>query len=743
MKKKYLPGVLALMFSISVNYASAANESKTDEYWWPKTLNLEPLRNVNSIDSPMGKDYVYAEAFQKLDTEALRKDMIELLTNSQEWWPADFGNYGPFFIRLSWHSAGTYRVTDGRGGADGGQQRFAPLNSWPDNVNLDKARRLLWPIKQKYGDAVSWSDLIVYAGTVSMESMGFKTIGFAFGREDVWQPDDIQWGQSDKIMSSNVGKKNHHLHKPFGADQMGLIYVNPEGPDGNPDPLAAANRIRESFGLMAMNDEETVALIAGGHSFGKAHGAASADHLGPAPDVANIDQQGFGWKNSYGTGDGDDTITSGLEGSWTVTPTKWNHNYFENLFTFEWVKTESPAGATQWRPKSKDADNMIPDAQDPNKRHAPMMFTTDLSLREDPTYRKISDRFQNNPEVFEEAFAKAWFKLTHRDMGPRSRYLGPWVPKEVFVWQDPVPPVDYKLVSQQDVVALKSEILKSGLTVSELVQTAWASASTYRDTDMRGGANGARILLLPEKNWPVNEPKQLAKVTEKLKIIQEKFNSSQSNGMKISMADIIVLGGAAGIEQAAKSAGYEVQVPFTPGRTDATQAQTDVKSFKYLEPKADGFINYFDESKNTQSPPQMLVNKASMLNLNIPEMVVLVGGMRVLSTNYKDSSDGVFTDKPGTLNNEFFVNLLDMSTVWKRSKTVPGQYEGYDRKTNKLKWTATSVDLIFGSNSELRAVAEVYAAKNNDQKFINDFVNAWVKVMMLGRFNVKSINTKS
>ncbi|MCF6777438.1 catalase/peroxidase HPI [Thiotrichales bacterium 19X7-9] len=736
MLKQITVSLLTLALGITSNASFAESQPKPNEYWWPKKLNLDPLRNLNPIDSPMSKHYRYQKAFKKLDVNALKADMIKLLTTSQDWWPADFGNYGPFFIRLSWHSAGTYRVFDGRGGADGGQIRFAPLNSWPDNVNLDKARRLLWPIKQKYGDEVSWSDLIVYAGTVAMESMGVKTIGFAFGREDDWQSDRVNWGTGDQWLTSNLNKKSN-LKKSFAATQMGLIYVNPEGPGGNPDPLLAAKQIRETFKRMGMNDEETVALIAGGHSFGKAHGAANPKYLGAAPEAAPIQEQALGWKNSFGTGNADDTITSGLEGSWTVTPAKWNDtNYFENLYTFEWIKTKSPAGATQWRPKSKSADNLVPDAFNPSKRHAPMMFTTDLSMKMDPQYNKISEYFKSHPKAFEEAFAKAWFKLTHRDMGPRSRYLGPWVPKEVMLWQDPVPVANYKLVSPKDIAALKVMILNTNVTMPDLIKTAWASASSYRKTDMRGGANGARVALLPQKNWPANEPKELAKVLAQLKAIQMKFNQSKTDGTKISLADLIVLAGDTAIEASAKKAGYDIIVQFIPGRTDATQEETDIQSFSYLEPTADGFINYFDADKTKLSPPQALVEKASMLNLTIPQMTVLIGGMRVLNTNYDGSKDGVFTDKVGSLTNDYFVNLLDMSTVWKPSKTVKGQYDGYDRKTAKLKWSATSVDLIFGSNSELRAVAEVYGSKDANKKFIKDFVRAWVKVMNLGRFDL-------
>ncbi|MCF6768141.1 catalase/peroxidase HPI [Thiotrichales bacterium 19S11-10] len=744
MLKQMAVALLTASLSLSVSLAQEKVKPKTNEYWWPKKLNLNPLRNLNSIDTPMSRHYRYARAFQSLDVNALREDMIKVLTTSQDWWPADFGNYGPFFIRLSWHSSGTYRVFDGRGGADGGQIRFAPLNSWPDNVNLDKARRLLWPIKQKYGDEISWSDLIVYAGTVAMESMGVKTIGFAFGREDDWQPEEVNWGVGDQWLATNLNKTSH-LKRPFGATQMGLIYVNPEGPGGNPDPSLAAKQIRDTFSRMGMNDEETVALIAGGHSFGKAHGAASAKYLGPAPEAAPIEAQGFGWKNSFGRGNGSDTITSGLEGSWTVTPAKWDDtNYFNNLYTFEWVQTKSPAGATQWRPKEESANALVPDAFDSNKRHAPMMFTTDLSMKEDTKYNQISEYYRDNPKAFEEAFAKAWFKLTHRDMGPTSRYLGPWIPKEVMIWQDPVPKANYKLVEAKDIKKLKAEILKSDLTMAELVKTAWASASSYRKTDMRGGANGARVRLEPQKNWAANGPKALEKVLAKLTEIQTDFNKSQTDGTKISMADLIILAGNTAIESSVDKAGYRIKIPFKPGRTDASQAQTDVKSFSYLESNADGFINYFDASKMKLSPPQALVDKASMLDLNIAEMTVLVGGMRVLGANYKNSKDGVFTDKPGVLTNDYFINLLDMSTLWKKSDTVNGQYNGYNRKTNQLKWTATPVDLIFGSNSELRAVAEVYGSKDAKKKFIRDFVRAWVKVMNLGRFDMAYlINHKS
>ena len=713
------------------------SEPKSNDYWWPKKLNLSPLRQHSAADNPMGEKFNYAEAFNTLDLNAVVSDLKQMLTTSQDWWPADYGNYGPFLIRMAWHSAGTYRIFDGRGGADGGMQRFAPLNSWPDNANLDKARRLLWPIKQKYGQKISWSDLMVLAGNVALDSMGFQTLGFAGGRVDAWQPEPIAWGIDDEWLSSN--RYSGNLEKPFAATQMGLIYVNPEGPDGNPDPLAAANDIRETFARMAMNDEETVALIAGGHAFGKAHGAAPSKYLGPAPEAAGIDEQGFGWKNSYHSGKGEDTITSGLEGAWSMSPVKWSNNYLQNLYTFNWVKTKSPAGATQWTPDNKNVSAMVPDAHDPNKRHAPMMFTTDLALRYDPIYSKISKRFHDNPKELEVAFAKAWFKLTHRDMGPRSRYLGSMVPNEEMIWQDPVPAVDYPLIDAMDVDNLKVTILSSGLSVSELVRTAWASASIFRDTDKRGGANGGRIRLEPQKDWAINNPAELAKVLKTLEGIQNNFNNAQTGGKKVSLADLIVLGGSAAIEQAGKQAGHNIQVPFTPGRTDASQAQTDVQSFAVLKPTADGFRNYF-EKDNKKSPPQMLIVKASMLNLTIPEMTVLIGGMRVLNANAEETNYGVFTAKPGTLTNDYFVNLLDMSTQWKKSTITEGEYEGYDRTTGKLKWKATPVDLIFGSNSELRAVAEVYATADAQEKFVHDFVNAWVKVMNLDRFDIRNNN---
>lgn len=742
MSKGRIPSLAVLALALSPLFIGttvhAEEGARPNTYWWPKTLDLSPLRQNKASNNPLGAQFNYAEAFNKLDLNAVKQDLVELMTNSQDWWPADFGHYGPFFIRMAWHSAGTYRIFDGRGGADGGMQRFEPLNSWPDNANLDKARRLLWPIKQKYGQSISWADLMVLAGNVALESMGFQTIGYAGGREDAWEPEMIDWGIGSTWLASNRVDKDGKLEKPVAATQMGLIYVNPEGPNGNPDPLAAAKDIRTTFGRMAMNDEETVALIAGGHSFGKAHGAAdAAKYLGPAPAGAGIAEQGFGWKNSFGSGKGDATITSGLEGSWTASPSKFTHDYLHNLFTFNWVQTKSPAGATQWVPDNKSLANMVPDAQDPKKRHAPIMFTTDLALKFDPEYRKIAERFMKDPKAFELAFAKAWFKLTHRDMGPRTRYLGSMVPAEVMIWQDPIPAVDYKLVGAADITKLKSDILNTGLSNPELIRTAWASASVFRSTDMRGGANGARIRLAPQKDWAVNNPAELAKVLTALEGVQKRFNDAQKDGKKISMADLIVLAGSAAIEQAAKQGGQTVEVPFTPGRNDATQAQTDVESFAVLEPAADGFRNYVAKD-NQNTPPQMLIDKASSLNLSIPEMTVLVGGMRALNANTNQTAYGVFTDKPGTLSNDYFVNLLDMSTVWKKSDTEPGIYEGSDRKTGKLKWKATSVDLIFGSNSELRAVAEVYATNDAQTKFVQDFIQAWTKVMNLDRFDLQN-----
>lgn len=713
----------------------ADRQNMSNQFWWPERLDLAPLRQHAAESDPMGINFKYAEEFKKLDLKALKEDIKKLMTTSQDWWPSDYGHYGPFFIRMAWHSAGTYRVADGRGGAGGGQQRFEPLNSWPDNANLDKARRLLWPIKKKYGNKISWADLMVLTGNVSLESMGFKTFGFAGGRTDDWEADLVYWGPEKKFLADERYKGDRKLDKPLAAVQMGLIYVNPEGPNGNPDPLAAAKDIRETFGRMAMNDEETLALIAGGHTFGKAHGAADPSKcIGAAPAGAGIEEQGMGWKNKCGEGKAGDTITSGLEGAWSVSPTQWTTQYLSNLFAWEWVETKSPAGATQWIPKDGQAANLVPDAHDENKRHAPIMFTTDLALKVDPSYQKIAKRFLENPREFELAFAKAWFKLTHRDMGPRTRYLGKEVPKEELIWQDPIPVVNHKLIGGTEIANLKNKVLNSGLTVSELVRTAWASAASFRGTDYRGGANGARIRLAPEKNWPVNNPDELAKVLKTLEDIQKDFNTS---GKKVSLADLIVLGGAAAVEKAAKSAGYSVKVPFTPGRMDASQEQTDENSFAVLEPKADAFRNYYgDGDGNYMSPTEMLVDRANMLTLTVPEMTVLVGGMRTMNANAGQSKNGVLTSKPGTLRNDFFVNLLDMSTEWQKSAKSEEIYEGVDRKTGEIKWTATPIDLIFGSHSELRAIAEVYAAEAGKEKFVRDFVNAWNKVMMLDRFDV-------
>ena len=721
--------------AVAPTSALAAEEmNRPAQFWWPETLNLQPLRAHDDRSNPYGEDFDYAEAFNSVDLDALKMDIAATLKDSKDWWPADWGTYGGLMIRMAWHSAGTYRIYDGRGGADGGQQRFQPLNSWPDNVSLDKARRLLWPVKQKYGRNVSWADLMILAGNVSLESMGFETLGFAGGRVDDWEADTVYWGSETKWLANDKRyDKDGKLEKPLAAVQMGLIYVNPEGPNGNSDPLSAAADIRESFGAMAMNDEEIVALIAGGHTLGKAHGAKPADCIGPAPAEAPIEQQGLGWKNKCGTGTGADAMTSGLEGAWTATPTAWSILYLDNLFRFDWKQTKSPAGATQWIPTDESAANMVPDAHDPNKRHAPIMFTTDLALKEDPGFREIAERFLNNPNEFDLAFAKAWFKLTHRDMGPTTRYLGNEIPEEVFIWQDPVPAVDYTLIDANDAAKLKANILKSGLTVPELVGTAWASASTYRGSDMRGGANGARIQLLPQKDWAANNPRELAAVLETLTRVQEDFNKSLSGGKQVSLADVIVLGGAAGVEQAAKDAGVSVEVPFTPGRTDASQEMTDVASFAVLEPNADAFRNYYSEA-SYGSPTEMMVEKADLLTLSVPEMTALIGGMRALNANTGQTQHGVLTAKPGTLNNNFFVNLLDMSTVWTKSDKTEGVYEGRDRATNDLKWTATPVDLIFGSNSELRAVAEAYAASN--AQFIDDFVAAWNKVMKLDRFDL-------
>jgi catalase-peroxidase len=684
----------------------------------------------------MGKEFDYAREFKSLDLNAVIKDLHALMTDSQDWWPADFGHYGPLLIRMAWHAAGTYRIGDGRGGAGSAQQRFAPINSWPDNVNLDKARRLLWPIKQKYGRKISWGDLMILAGNVALESMGFKTFGFGGGRVDAWEPDEsVYWGPEGKWLADERYSGERDLQNPLAAVQMGLIYVNPEGPNGKPDPVAAARDIRETFGRMAMNDEETVALIAGGHSFGKTHGAGDASLVGPAPEAAPIEEQGLGWKSKFGTGKGDDTIGSGIEVIWTETPTKWSNNFFENLFEYEWELTKSPAGAYQWTPKNNAGAGKAPDPHDPSKRRSPSMLTTDLSLRFDPAYEKISRRFYEQPDQFADAFARAWFKLTHRDMGPIARYLGPLVPKEALSWQDPISAVDHPLIGEQDVAALKAKILASGLSVSQLVSTAWASASTFRGSDKRGGANGARVRLAPQKDWEVNQPAQLAKVLQKLEAIQKDFNASQPGGKKVSLADLIVLGGCAAIEKAAKAAGHDVKVPFTPGRMDASQEQTDVESFAPLEPKADGFRNYL-HSKNGLSPEALLVDRAQLLTLTAPEMTVLIGGLRVLGANVGNSTHGVFTKRPETLTNDFFVNLLDMNTEWQPSAGSDGVYEGRDRKTNQVKWTGTRVDLIFGSNSQLRAILEAYACDDSKQKFVNDFVAAWDKVMNLDRFDV-------
>jgi len=701
----------------------------SNQFWWPERLDLAPLRQHSLESNPMGKNFNYSSEFKKLDLNALKKDIEKMMKTSQDWWPSDYGHYGPFFIRMAWHSAGTYRIADGRGGAGGGQLRFEPLNSWPDNTNLDKARRLLWPIKKKYGSKISWADLMVLTGNVAMESMGFKTFGFAGGRADDWEADLVYWGPEATFLASERYKGKRELDKPLAAVQMGLIYVNPEGPNGNHDPLSAAQDIRETFGRMAMNDEETLALIAGGHTFGKAHGARSAKCVGVEPAGASVEDQGFGWKNKCGTGKGADTVTSGLEGAWTAAPTQWTMQYLANLYAFEWEKTKSPAGAVQWIPKGGAAASMVPDAHDKNKRHAPIMFTTDIALKVDPEYQKISKRFLENPKEFEVAFAKAWFKLTHRDMGPRVRYIGKDAPKESLIWQDPVPAINYKLIDAADISNLKGQILKTGLTTSELVRTAWAAGSSFRGTDLRGGANGARLRLAPQKDWEVNNPSEITKVISALEKVQKDF------GKKVSLADLIVLGGVAAIEKAAKDAGNPVRVPFTPGRTDASQAQTDASSFAALEPKADGFRNFYGKG-NYLSPAESLVDKANLLTLTVPEMTVLIGGLRALNANVGQAKHGIFTDKPGMLNNAFFVNLLDMSTQWKKSST-DGIYEGFDRKSGQLKWTATPVDLIFGSHSELRAISEVYAADDGKQKFLQDFVNAWNKVMMLDRFEVK------
>ncbi|GIV36016.1 MAG: catalase-peroxidase [Cyclobacteriaceae bacterium] len=717
----------------------AAGGGTTNHDWWPNMLRLNILRQHSERSNPMGKSFNYREEFKKLDLKAVKKDLLELMTRSQDWWPADYGHYGPLFIRMAWHSAGTYRIHDGRGGGGTGAQRFAPLNSWPDNVNLDKARLLLWPVKKKYGKKISWADLMILAGNVALESMGFKTFGFGGGREDVWEPlEDIYWGSETEWLGDKRYTGDRELERPLANVQMGLIYVNPEGPNGKPDPVAAARDIRETFGRMAMNDEETVALIAGGHTFGKTHGAVEAKYVGREPAAAELEEQGLGWKNSYGKGHSEHTYTSGLEGAWTTTPTRWSMDYFKHLFEYEWELTKSPAGAWQWKPKGNAGANTVPDAHDPNKRHQPIMLTTDLALRFDPVYEKISRHFYENPDAFADAFARAWFKLTHRDMGPKARYLGPEVPAEDLIWQDPLPVRDYGLINDKDIQELKSKILSSGLTVSELVSTAWASAATFRGSDKRGGANGARIRLEPQKNWEVNNPKQLERVLQKLEEIQMAFNTAQKENKRVSLADLIVLGGCAAIEKAAKDGGFDIQVPFVPGRVDALQEQTDVESFEVLEPVADGFRNYRrKESGVLASTEELLVDKAQLLTLTVPEMTVLVGGMRVLNANYDGSKHGVFTNKPGVLSNDFFVNLLDFGTAWRATSEDKEFFEGYERSSGKIKWTATRADLIFGSNSELRAVAEVYACDDGRAKFVNDFVTAWNKVMNLDRFDLE------
>jgi len=716
-------------------FTHTAGSAPSNRDWWPHQLNLKILHQNSSLSDPMGKGFDYAKEFKSLDLAAVKKDLTAVMTDSQEWWPADFGHYGPLFIRMAWHSAGTYRIRDGRGGAGAGQQRFPPLNSWPDNVSLDKARRLLWPIKQKYGRKLSWADLMILAGNVALESMGVKTFGFGGGRADVWEPDEVYWGPEDKWLADKRYSGDRDLANPLAAVQMGLIYVNPQGPNGNPDPLAAARDIRETFARMAMNDEETVALIAGGHTFGKTHGAGPESHVGPEPEAAGLEEQGLGWRSSFGTGKGKDTITSGLEVTWTTTPTRWSSNFFWNLFGYEWELTKSPAGAHQWRPKGGAGAGTIPDAHDPAKRHAPAMLTTDLSLRFDPVYERISRRFYEHPDEFADAFARAWFKLTHRDMGPRARYLGPEVPAEELIWQDPVPAVDHTLIDEGDVTALKRRILAAGLSISQLVATAWASASTFRGSDKRGGANGARIRLAPQREWEVNEPAKLATALKTLEGIQTEFNSAQSGGKKVSLADLIVLAGCAGVEQAAKTAGHTVTVPFAPGRTDASPEQTDADSFAVLEPVADGFRNYL-KSTYPVSAEELLIDRAQLLTLTAPEMTVLVGGLRVLNANVGRAPHGVFTKRPEALTNDFFVNLLDMGTEWKAASDAKDVFEGRDRKTGKVKWTGTRVDLVFGSNSQLRALAEVYGSADAEAKFVQDFVAAWTKVMNLDRFDL-------
>jgi len=735
MRKKPLVLMAALAIAISASeLANAQGDVKTNQFWWPDNLDLSPLRQHSAESNPLGSDFDYASEFASVNLKQLKQDIEGVMTDSQAWWPADYGHYGPFFIRMAWHSAGVYRIADGRGGAAGGQQRFEPLNSWPDNANLDKARRLLWPIKQKYGRKVSWADLMVLTGNVALESMGFTTFGFAGGREDDWEADLVYWGPENEFLADERYSGDRELAKPLAAVQMGLIYVNPEGPNGNPDPLLAAKDIRETFGRMAMNDEETVALIAGGHTFGKAHGAARPSGcVGAEPAAADIEEQGFGWTSQCASGKGADTITSGLEGAWTFNPIAWTSNFLDNLFAYDWVQTRSPAGAVQWIPADGQASNLVPDAHDDSKRHAPIMLTTDLSLKFDPSYRKIAKRFQEDPQEFELAFAKAWFKLTHRDMGPRARYIGSDVPSEELLWQDPIPTVDHELIDANDIDTLKASILDTGLTVPELVRAAWASAASYRGTDMRGGANGARIRLAPQKDWEVNNPQELSRVLNRLERVRTNFNRMQSDGKQVSLADIIVLGGAAAIEQAATASGQSISVPFMPGRADASQAQTDINSFAVLEPSADGFRNYYSED-NYRSPADMLIERANMLQLTVPEMTVLVGGLRTLGANTAGTEHGVFTDQPGTLTNHFFVNLLSMETKWQKADASEGIYEGIDRATGTKKWTATPVDLVFGSHAELRAIAEIYAANDGQAQFLNDFVSAWTKVMTLDRY---------
>ena len=726
---------ITLMFLFSI--ASFSQDAMSDNnYWWPNRLNLEPLRMNNPTSNPMGENFNYAEAFSIIDLDALKADLEQVMTTSQDWWPADYGHYGPFFIRMAWHSSGTYRTFDGRGGSDGGYQRFAPLNSWPDNANLDKAQRLLWPIKAKYGASISWADLMVLAGTVAMESMGFETFGFAGGRTDAWEPDDVYWGPEGEWLADDRHAGDRQLVRPLGATQMGLIYVNPVGPNGNPDPLAAANDIRVTFGRMAMNDEETIALIAGGHTFGKAHGAANpSECIGVEPEGGSIEQQGLGWKNSCGTGNGSDTVTSGLEGAWTINPVAWTHNYLQNLYTFDWVQSQSPAGAIQWVPSDESASSLVPDAHNANIRHAPIMFTTDLALKEDPAYREITLRWLENPQEFADAFARAWFKLTHRDLGPRSRYLGSLVPEETLIWQDPVPDVNHTLVTNNDVRTIKRAVLASGLSTPELVRLAWASASTYRVTDKRGGSNGARIRLAPQNSWEVNQPDELNRVIGVLENVQQDFNDSTSRRKQVSLADVIVIAGNAAIEGAASEAGHDVTIPFSPGRMDAAQEMTDVAAFSVLEPTSDPFRNYHAD-KNPLAPVSAMIEKAALLDLSIPEMTVLLGGMRALNANFGNSAHGVFTNEPGVLSNDYFVNLLDMSTVWSPSSSEEGIYIGTARESGAIMWTATPVDLIFGSNTELRAVVEVYATSDGESRFIRDFVSAWNKVMNADRFEL-------